>query len=436
VQLGSLQIFHSSTRSIVCRKRWSVGTRSGAKIRILVAALAILIALATPRLSAAEPQWEGSSSSTQLRAMLWLQPDTDEVLDRIRGQTSDLPVQLLLDVLDPMPPELGAQLRIAYTLSQQQNVAVVIWFVRQTDAERHFFVNIALPKSQRLLTRDLGPSDTGSGAGGLSSVVKESAALVVRAALQAVQSGMSIGEVQAARFDNVTEPPRASAPSQPSAPEPAAIAGANSGGWRDTTNSPPELGFSPAASSEHNWKWAIGGEWLGVYDGPKGSTVAECASLRVERRLQWVKAFMSGGVCLNRQFDNTYGAFKIGRQEAALGANVILWRTGFEASLGAQFGAVFYERETLQTRPEVFAIGSPATHIMGKMGPEFRLLVPERGSRLQAGLVLGVDFLTNSLKIGYQVYPGVPGLSSPAFDQAVRVGVVQPYLALGLAVRF
>ena len=100
--------------------------------------------------------------------MVWLQPATVEVLDRIRGQTSDLQVQLLVDALDPMPAELGTQLRMAYTLSQRQDVAVVIWFVSQADPERHFLVNIAIPKTQRLLTRDLGRSDAGSGNVGLS----------------------------------------------------------------------------------------------------------------------------------------------------------------------------------------------------------------------------------------------------------------------------
>ena len=390
----------------------------------------MLLGIVTARLAASQPQNVESASTAPLRAMLWLQPGTEELLDRIRGQTNDLQVQLAVDTLDPMPGELGAQLRVAYTLSQQQDVSLVIWFVRQADPERHFIVNIAIPTTQRLLTRDLGPSDAGSGSVELASAVKESAALVVRAAIQAVRSGMTIGEVHAARFDDVTAPQASGPPQLTVAPS-----ATTAGHWRDTTEVPRPAAEAPVTgASSRDWPWAIGGEWLAVYDGPNGSPIAECASLRAERRVQSVKAFVSGGGCLSRHIDNTHGAFRIGRQQAALGASMILWRRGIEASLGAQAGAVLYERNTLLPQgPGVYAVGSPTTHVLGRMGPEFRLLVPAHGSRLQAGLVLGVDFLTNPLKIGYRVYNGTQGSSS--FDQAAQTSVVQPYLALGLAIR-
>ena len=369
--------------------------------------------------------------------MLWLQTGTDDVLERIRGQTNDLQVELLVDPLDPMPADLGTQLRTAYTLGVQQNVSLVIWFVKQADGDRHFVVNIAIPKTQRLLTRDLGPSDTGSGDSGLSSAVKESAALVVRAAIQAVRSGLTIGEVRAAGFGDVTAPQTASAVPPEGAAPAAPIADGKPGAWRDATDVPRQAPEANAASlANRNWPWAIGAEWLAVYDGPKRHPIAECASLRAERRVQSMTAFMSGGVCLSRDFDNTHGTFRIERQQAALGASVILLQTGIEANLGAELGAVFYERNTLPRGPGLYSVGAPTTLTIGRFSPEFRLRFPARGSRLQAGVTLGADFLTSSVKIGYRVYDGTQRSSNFTFDQMTQIGVVQPYVALGLAIRF
>jgi hypothetical protein len=89
-------------------------------------------------------------------------------------------------------------------------------------------------------------------------------------------------------------------------------------------------------------------EWRSLYDGAKEHSLAECAQLRAGRRVQRLRAFVEVGDCLNREIDAaSYGRFSIARQEAVLGVNFILLRTGLEASVGAQVGAVFYERTTL-----------------------------------------------------------------------------------------
>ena len=400
----------------------------------------ILTALAAPGATAAEERAVATPTSAPLRALVWLQPDTDDVLTRIRGQTNDLRVELLVDVLDSIPGDMGAQLRMASNLSQQQDASLVIWFVKQPAAEPHFIVNIALPKTSRLLTRDVGPCAAVSDGGGLSSAVKESAALVVRAAIQAVLSGSTIGELRAARFDSVREPQTSEQtaptlnPATPNSEE-------NHGPERDTPHPPRQPRIGPAeaeleapqpqsvSSRSTDWPWALGVEWLPIYDGAKGHPLAECAQLRAERRVQWFRAFVDASSCLRREIDaNSYGRFLIARQAAALGVNLILLRTGLEASVGAQAGAVFYERTTV---PSPGAWPSK-THVMGTAGPEFRLLVPARGSRFQAGFVLGLDIVTNSLRIGY-TDPAAP--PPEHFTQIAQLSVVQPYAALGLAFR-
>ena len=176
----------------------------------------------------------------------------------------------------------------------------------------------------------------------------------------------------------------------------------------------------------------MGIESLSLYDGPKEAPIAECAALRVERRVQSVKAFVTGNGCLNRNVDAVpadYGRIRIARQQAMIGANLILIDTGFQASAGVQGGAIFYERATLTPVPAIVSAQSSVLHVLGAFGPEFRLLVPARGSRVQGGLVLGADFLTNTLKFGYKE------TSSGLFRETTRTYTVQPYAALGLALR-
>jgi len=397
---------------------------------MVLAALSLVFAL--PRFASAQPQGVATESSSPLRAMVWLKPETDDVLDRIRGQTNDLPVELLVDSVESMPGELGAQLRSAYALSEQHQASIVIWFVNQGDTERHFVVNIAIPASQRLLTRDLGPSEVDPEGARLSSAVKESAALVVRAALQAVLSGLTIGEVRTAGPNEIAAPPAPSAPA--TLPTIAPIASGNPGPWRDATEPPRQAPNAPqeppAGSSNRNWPWGIGVAWLSIYDGPSGNPVAECAALRAERRVRSLMAAVTGCGCLNRSFDAvpaSFGSFRIARQQATLGAHWILMQRGIEASIGVRAGAVFYERSTLTPVPLGVRPQSSSFHVLGALGPEFRLLIPAQGSRFQAGFALGVDFLTNTLQLGYKV--------QGTFSETTHAYAIQPYAALGLVLR-
>jgi len=420
VPVGLPFILNSTPPGGVSRHWRNSNSVRGTTARVLVASAAVILALAMPRFASAEGQSVDSPSSVTLRATLWLQADSGEVLERIRGQTNDVQVELLVDSFDPMPSDLDAQLRTAYAIGEKQNASLVIWFVRQADGERHFVVNVAIPKTRRLFTRDLGQSVANLDNVGLSSAVKESAALVVRASIQAVLSGWTIGEV------------RVAGPVEATTPQPAAAIAKEIRAAEVPVQLPPSN--SPRVVIRE-LPWAIGAEWLAVYDGPKGHPIAECASLRAERREQRVKAFMTGGWCGSREVDNAHGAIRIGRQQAGLGASVILLHSGIEASLGAQAGVVVYERNTVEELPGFHAIASPATHVIGRIGPEFRLLVPASGSQLQAGFVVGVDFLSNSLKIGYRVYDVSPVPVSPQFDQVAQFGIVQPYVTLGLTWR-
>jgi hypothetical protein len=384
-------------------------------VRVSSLAVVALLCLAEPGLAMAQAERAGAPS--QLRAMVWLTPETYEVLERIRGQTNDLSANLLVDSRESIPSDMNAQLQTAYALGSRQDVSLVIWFVKQPDAERRFTVHILIPKTQRMLTRDLDPGDADSGGAGLSSVVKESAALVVRAAIQAVLSGSTIGEV--ARFDELAELPSSEAEAPPGIENDTArkaVADTSARAQAATKTGEP-------SSSRVGRPWALGLEWLLPNDGV-GSGFAECSLLRLERRMQPLEAFVAGSGCLPRKVESHEGVVRIWRQQAVIGANYILRQTGFEASLGAQAGVVFYERETLKMWNGT--INTSTLHALGSAGPEFRLLAPAHGSRVQAGFVLGVDFLAYSMSIVYADIVNRP---------VTRTYAVQPYAAFGLTLR-
>jgi hypothetical protein len=392
----------------------------------------LLTALAAPA-AAVAPSAEVPASAP-LRALVLLQPQTDDILARIRGQTSDLRVELLVASVESMPGDLGAQTRRAHLLGQQRNASLVIWFVNSATTEPHFIVNIAIPDQSRLLTRDLGPSDAASGSLGIASAVKESAALVVRAAIQAVLGGSTIGDAEGDQVQASDVVPTETSPQPaPSSAAPAPKRGTKSEAWRDTTefaDEDPSTSVASASADARDRPWAAGAEWLSVYDSATGHSLAGCALFRVERRVQWFGAFVKASSCLNREIDaGKYGKFRIARQQATLGANVNLLRTWFDVSLGVELGAVVYERTTLPAPG-----AEPAqTHVVAVGGPEFRLLVPARGSRIQCGLTLGLDFATSSVKIGYRD-PVAP--TPDHFAQITQLSLVQPYAALGLALRW
>ncbi|HEY5958147.1 MAG TPA: hypothetical protein VIV60_16400 [Polyangiaceae bacterium] len=413
----------------VARPRTS--TSQGRALRLLCAPVRagmllalVFLAVAGPRFAFGQGREPNAPSNARLRAMVWLPPETEEVLARVRGQTNDLAVDLVVDTHEPLPGGHEAQLQIAYSFSERREVTLVIWFVKQPDADRHFVVNIAIPSMHRLLTRDLGPSNAESGGIGISSAVKEGAALVVRAAIQAVLNGSTIGDVHAAPVEAPIE-----APAQRVTPA-ARSSGSGADGREAALQSPKATPYAPEAPqsdahSRGDWPWAVGLELFVPYDGVGNNGIADCGSLRLERLSRPLLVFVMGGGCVARNFRVADGTVSVGRQQAAIGANAILWDKGLQLSAGVQVGAVFYERKTLD-----FPLGTSRasrTHALGVAGPEFRLIIPPGDSRLSASLTVGVDLLSSPVIFSYRGSLGLPT------DQANRV---QPYASLGLAFWF
>jgi hypothetical protein len=388
-------------------------------MRVSLLVLVALTWLAWPGVAASQVYPTHASSSRSLRVLVWLKPDTNEVLDRIRGQINDLGAELIVDNSETMPSDMAAQLQAAYTGSAQQDISLVIWFVKQPAPERHFVVYIAAVTAHRLLTRDLGPSDADSGGDGLSSAVKESAALVVRAAIQAVLRGQKIGREQATRFDGLSGPTVSNA--TVAAPD---VENKDRAWHYASILRAPDTNPTPNRKSG-NLPWAVALELLLSHDDLGDKKIAECALLSAERRMQLFEATVGASYCLARDIDSfPYGTVRIARQQTVLGANYFLLQTWLQASLGFQSGAVFYERETLQFSG---AKKESSLHFIGIVGPQFRVRVPSQGSRIQATFTVGLDFLTESLSFGYII--------DERYRPTTRISVVEPYTALGLALR-
>jgi len=122
------------------------------------------------------------------------------LLDRVRGQTSDLNILLFTDSTSPLEPTLPEQLETARRLSQTQHTRVVVWFRHTGDTLSVF---VAEPAAGRVLVRDVEPSE-----GRLaSSAQQEAAALVVRSAMRALAAGGEIGVTEQAAAPAPTPAP-------------------------------------------------------------------------------------------------------------------------------------------------------------------------------------------------------------------------------------
>ncbi len=135
-------------------------------------------------------------------------PEDRLLLDRVRGQTSDLNVLLLTDSTQPIEATLPAQLDTARKLSEQQQTRVVVWFEHAGEVVTVF---VAEPAAGRVLVRRIEPSEGRLG----GSAQQESAALVVRSAMRALAAGGEIGVTE-----QEAAPPPPPAPVTAKEPEP------------------------------------------------------------------------------------------------------------------------------------------------------------------------------------------------------------------------
>ncbi|RKH87644.1 hypothetical protein D7Y13_41955, partial [Corallococcus praedator] len=169
-----------------------------------VVGLAVLLALGSPAWAA--NAWRAVARSAS--------PEDRALLERVRGQSSDLPVVLTVEEGPALETSPDGAWREAERVALRQDARAVLWFAREGAEVR---VSVAAPRTGHLFVRTAhleGTPETLTW-----SVGAEALALAVRSALRAVDAGEPLGEV-------VAPPPPVAAPPAlaPPPPEPVPVA--------------------------------------------------------------------------------------------------------------------------------------------------------------------------------------------------------------------
>jgi hypothetical protein len=136
-------------------------------------------------------------ATNDLRVVLRLASEADHrVLERVRGQASDLPVALMPIETTPLEATLGEQVAVADRLAAGHQADIVIWFAH--DPMARIVVHVSQMTTRNVLVRatSAGRADGAAAARGPSlaqSPALEAAGLVVRTALMALVEGGRIG---------------------------------------------------------------------------------------------------------------------------------------------------------------------------------------------------------------------------------------------------
>jgi len=119
--------------------------------------------------------------------------------ERIRGQTSDLALELVTVDTGPLEPTLGSQLDSATAVARLYQADAVVWFddLGAPSMRSNHLIAVLQPKAHRLLVRELTDPIATSKRPPSASAELEAGALIVRAAMQAMMGGGVIGVEQA-----------------------------------------------------------------------------------------------------------------------------------------------------------------------------------------------------------------------------------------------
>ncbi|RKG79753.1 hypothetical protein D7V88_28290, partial [Corallococcus terminator] len=182
--------------------QWAVGVWQR------VVGLAVLLALGSPAWAAEAWRAVARVGSSEDRALL----------ERVRGQSSDLPVVLSAEEGPPLEASPDGAWREAERVALRQDARAVLWFVRDGAEVR---VSVAAPRTGHLFVRTAHVEGTPETL--TWSVGAEALALAVRSALRAVDAGEPLGEIVA---PPPPAPVAATAELPPPPPEPVPVASA------------------------------------------------------------------------------------------------------------------------------------------------------------------------------------------------------------------
>lgn len=350
-------------------------------MRVLPHAAAVLVALA------ATTSTVRAGESTTVAVVRVTSPADAELLDRVRGQTVDLDVQLVVVPAPALEPTLPEQLAAARRLAVQRGARVVIWFrAAGATGGKETTVFVAEPGADRVLVRRIAGGDAGDLSG---SAAREAAALVVRASLRAIAAGGSIG----------IETPREAPP----APAPEVVA-------------PPPASPSPAGPRTRV-DLAAGGQGA-LVDGEGVGHFGVVARVGLARGRWGVD--LGGALGLDADYRDALTVIRVARSRALVSAAYQLPRVPIWIAAGA--GVMVLSRTTEAIGSGVMA--TPATRTwLPVIAPEVRARLRPGGGPLALELEAGLDLLPVVPQLDYQL-DGQRQVRDRMWPVAPRIGLM------------
>ena len=359
-------------------------------VRVAFVSIVILCALwATAR-----------AEGTHVRATVLVSSADDRTLmDRVRGQTSDLDADITVHDARSVAPTYEARMREADAAAKRSQANAVIWF-RVVGAS--ITVYVAVPAQDRVLVRSLG-----GGSGKPSSATLEAAALVVRDVIRALGQGATVGELRGERDATDVQPP----PPLYFCAEPAC--------WDRASplalTSPARPSQAPTFVSAAGW---------GLVRTRDASKVMHALELRLGARYERLfatAALTLGAIDVERVTERA--DLLVRRHSLALsaGATRVLSRD-VTIDVGLTAGAVTFVRATRSLAP-AFVPPETRAHTRLLAGPEARLSCA-MARTVAVVATLGVDAILDPPRFEVVEVPGRSGVYGLAS--------LQPRLSIGI----
>jgi hypothetical protein len=338
-----------------------------------------LVALLT--LAAAAAAQDARASESKRVAVRVTDGTARALMQRIRGQTSDLDLELVESTEPAIEPRVSDEVATAYRLAHQQGARIVVWFEEGAAGLTLFF---SLPDERRTLVRTIAEESAGAAP---SSASFEAAALVVRSVLRALASGATIGVTLAAPLD---VPPSEAAPPPPG---PASEARAPKR---------PEARRPDAGSP---WRWSAAAGWHGVVLDPR--VFLQGGEVRADVGRGEVAGGLAVALDASSELADPDATVKLLRLAGgAFAAYAPKLGDRWRVALGVGGGAVGVHRETVRVASGVTRAPSAwlaSALVWPEAAVSYRSRAPGAGLSWGVGLRLGADVVLTPPLIGNEV---------------------------------
>lgn len=294
-------------------------------------------------------------------------PEDAALLERVRGQSSDLPVRLVAEQGPSLDGPPALRWPAVELLAEEHQARVVLWFLRE-GPEVH--VQVAEPASRHLFIRSA--RLTGAPGSLEWSAGAEALALTVRSALRAVELGEPLGEV--------VEAPAAVAAPAP-APEP--------------VRAPLPVHVTPSS----RWMLAVGA--YAVLDG-YGQGGHQGLSLGAGREWGAWRPGLELRMGISGRLRDELTLITLRQHGAVLGLDrVAVSLDTLSCSYGLQVGAVVFSRRTQALAPQVEA--APASTMLAPLVGMRGAARWSPGTRFALELSVSAEALVGRPELGYAV---------------------------------